>query len=566
MVDKVTYVNLIPGKEYTVSGVLMDKETGKPLVVNGKQVTASKKFTPDNAIGAVELEFTFDASALNGKTLVVFETVSREGKTVAVHTDINDAEQTVEISEKPVIGTTATNGEGGKEIEAAQGQTIVDTVAYANLDTKKTYVVVGILMDKATGEPLLIDGAPVAAQSAQFTPASPNGTVEVTFTVDGSQLGGKDLVVFEGLYEVTASGIADAPVTTHEDINDKGQTVHVDVKPEIRTSAVEKETGEKLVVLEEGAPENYTIIDTVSWTGLKEGKYIVRGILMDKENGTAITLLDGNNLIGKAEFEVTKAQAAQGSGTVDVEFNLNFTDLIAAGYMTQTQGGPVPTVTTVVFEQVFAIKGDVIDDKPVATHEDINDKGQTVVFERKPYDNKVQPVIGTTATDNADGDKVVEAGTDVTVKDVVAYENLFNGATYTVKGKLVVKGTGGVTVVAEAETLFTANGTKGTVDVFFNFNTTGLEGKELVVYEYLYEGDVVGKDVTGQTPLAQHADDNDEGQTVSVKKDTTPPPPTKKVRLPITGLPKTGSIVGVTGMVALMLLGAGALLVRRRNA
>ena len=71
--DTVAYKNLIPGKEYTVKGTLMDKETKKELQINGKTVTAEKTFTAEKADGSVELEFTFDGSALGGKKIVVFE-------------------------------------------------------------------------------------------------------------------------------------------------------------------------------------------------------------------------------------------------------------------------------------------------------------------------------------------------------------------------------------------------------------------------------------------------------------------------------------------------------------
>lgn len=100
IVDTVSYTNLIPGKEYTISGVLMDKDTGKALLIDGKKVTATKTFTPDTADGTVEMEFTFDASKLGGKTTVVFETLKLDGKEIAVHRDLQDKGQTVKIKEK----------------------------------------------------------------------------------------------------------------------------------------------------------------------------------------------------------------------------------------------------------------------------------------------------------------------------------------------------------------------------------------------------------------------------------------------------------------------------------
>ena len=93
--DKVCYTNLKPGKEYTLTGTLMDKATGEPLMVEGKPVTASKTFTPGQADGCENVDFTIDGSMLVGKTTVVFERLERDGQTIAVHTDINDEGQTV---------------------------------------------------------------------------------------------------------------------------------------------------------------------------------------------------------------------------------------------------------------------------------------------------------------------------------------------------------------------------------------------------------------------------------------------------------------------------------------
>ena len=99
--DKVCYTNLKPGKEYTLSGTLMDKATGGPLMVEGKPVTASKTFTPEGADGCENVDFTIDGSMLVGKTSVVFERLEHDTQTIAVHTDINDEDQTVLFEKTP---------------------------------------------------------------------------------------------------------------------------------------------------------------------------------------------------------------------------------------------------------------------------------------------------------------------------------------------------------------------------------------------------------------------------------------------------------------------------------
>ena len=96
--DTVSYENLTPGKEYEVAGVLMNKKTGKPFKVKGKEITSTVKFTPDKANGKVEVTFTFDGSVIKKDTeLVVFETLYRDGVKIAVHADLKDKGQTVTI-------------------------------------------------------------------------------------------------------------------------------------------------------------------------------------------------------------------------------------------------------------------------------------------------------------------------------------------------------------------------------------------------------------------------------------------------------------------------------------
>lgn len=98
--DRVSYEGLDAGTEYTLKGVLMDKKTGCPIVSGGRKVTASKTFKPESASGTVDVTFTFNASDLGGKTLVVFETLIENGITVAEHKDLDSVEQTMKIAKR----------------------------------------------------------------------------------------------------------------------------------------------------------------------------------------------------------------------------------------------------------------------------------------------------------------------------------------------------------------------------------------------------------------------------------------------------------------------------------
>lgn len=226
VVDEVSYQNLIVGKEYTVTGKVMDKETGKPLMIDGKEVTKSAKFTAKTANGKQNVEFTFDTAGLDDKELVVFENLYFGTKVIATHADINDKGQTVKVDKKtPKIGTTATDkADKDKTLANDQKVTVNDEVAYKGLVVGKEYTVTGKLMDKETGKALLVDGKEVTG-TAKFVAKTPDGKVNVEFTFNTAGLENKELVAFESVK------IGEKVIATHADLNDKGQTVKVN-KPE----------------------------------------------------------------------------------------------------------------------------------------------------------------------------------------------------------------------------------------------------------------------------------------------------------------------------------------------
>ena len=248
IMDTVSY-HLIPNKEYKLTGTLMDKESGKSLQIDGKEVTSELTFTPEDAEGTVELSFILDATALAGKTIVAFESVSYQDKEVAFHTQIDDAPQTIYF---PEIKTTAKDGkDGDQEVLAEKETSIIDTVSYKDLVTGLTYRVVGTLMDKETGKEVIIEGKPVTAETS-FKADKSEGTVEVTFTFDATALSGHDVVVFEKLYVSTGDkdNKKEVELTNHEDINDDGQTVKItDVPKDTPDISTPVKTGDNTPIL-----------------------------------------------------------------------------------------------------------------------------------------------------------------------------------------------------------------------------------------------------------------------------------------------------------------------------
>ena len=237
LVDTISYENMPVGKEFIAIGTLMDKATGEVFTENGKAVTAETVFVPETPNGTATVTFIFDARLIKKNTsLVVFETLYRDGKELAVHADIEDEDQAVNVI-APEIGTRATVN--SEKSAVAKGKiTIKDTVSYRNLTIGKEYTVKGVLMNKATGEPLLADGKEIRS-SFTFKPDRSDGEIAVTFTFDGGAIAkATDLVVFEILCR---DGVE---IAAHADLKDEEQTVKlIPPAPDVPQTGDERHLG-----------------------------------------------------------------------------------------------------------------------------------------------------------------------------------------------------------------------------------------------------------------------------------------------------------------------------------
>ena len=382
LTDTVSYTGLVPGKEYKVTGVLMDKETGEKLLVDSKEITAETVFVPETKNGSVDVTFIFDATGLHGKEVVVFEDLYRENIKVAAHADITDDDQTIKVK-TPEIGTTA-NFEGEKEIDPLDKVTLTDTVSYKDLTPGKEYRVTGVLMDKSNGKELLINGEKVTAE-ATFVATEASGSVDVTFIFDATGLHGKEIVVFEDLYRENVL------LATHADINDEGQTVKIK-NPEIGTKATAD--GKKEITA-----DKITITDVVSYKDLTPGKeYKLTGVLMNKATNDKL-LIDGKEITAEATF-TPKAT----TGEVEMAFTFDARELTA-----ETE--------VVVFETLYR------NGIEIAVHADIEDEGQTVkilplhgsiMTTKVNADDPTDKISGATfgVYSDADGDGIFNAKTD----------------------------------------------------------------------------------------------------------------------------------------------------------
>ena len=385
LVDTVRYTGLQVGKEYKLSGVLMNKATAKPFLdFDGNEVTAEATFTPTDADGTVDVTFMFSSLHLKQDTeVVVFETLYREDIELATHAQIDDEGQTVKIR-VPEIGTTATS-EDGHRVDPLGEVTIFDEVSYTNLKPEKEYTVSGVLMDKATGKAFLdADGKEIKAETT-FTPTQPTGTVTVEFVFNATVLHGKEVVAFETLYY---EGIE---LATHAEINDEGQTVELK-NPEIGTKATAD--GKKEITA-----DKITITDVVSYKDLTPGKeYKLTGVLMNKATNDKL-LIDGKEITAEATF-TPKAT----TGEVEMTFTFDAREL---------------TVETevVAFETLYR------DGIEIAVHADIEDEGQTVkilplhgsiMTTKVNADDPTDKISGATfgVYSDADGDGIFNAKTD----------------------------------------------------------------------------------------------------------------------------------------------------------
>ena len=467
IIDTVSYYNLKPGKTYTMTGTLMDKETGEPLLdADGNEVKSDPvDFTPKAANGTVEITFTFKAPEdLAGKRVVAFEDCTQDGKQVATHADIEDEDQTVGIVK---IGTTLQGTEGEKVMPASSTLGLVDVVAYEGLTPGATYIMTGTLVDGTSGKKL-----PVEAVSVSFVPEEANGTVEVPFEIDASDLPSGTIVCFETLTDTNKTEIA-----KHEDLDDEGQTVRV---PSIGTTAKDEGTQTRIAPV----TETVTIVDTVAYHGLEAGKtYNMTGTLMNKATEEPLADADGNTYESNYEFTPE---------TEDGEVEITF----------EVPGTVVAGKNVVVFENCYE------DETLVALHADINDEKQTVGY----------PTIKTTATDKGTGEHYAPAVGKRTVTDVVTYEGLKPGHEYTISGVLHYKDaegkdagelldTGGNAIVATKT--FTPETADGAVVLEFTVEGEVLAGKRVVAFETAYFKDL---------EIAVHADIDDEDQTVEYPK------------------------------------------------
>ena len=533
IVDTVHYMNVTPGKTYKVSGTLYEKVTDKDGKVSKKQlldadgnpVTAETEFIPETAFGDVDVTFTFDASDLKAKDKVVaFESLSLNGKELASHADIEDKSQTVTIT-KPEVGTTAKDGlDGNKTVVSDTEVSVVDTVKYKNVTPGKTYKVSGTLYEKVTAKDgkvskkqlLDADGNPVTAET-EFVPEDTYGTVDVTFTFDGSLL--KDntpVVAFESL------SYKDKEIASHSDIEDEDQTVTMHTS-EIGTTATDKLDGDKTVI----ADAESTVTDKVEYDHVLTGKaYTMAGILMDAKTGLPVLTGEGAkkyteddlikftsglmNVLGfqSNTYSIKVKDKDWGNGAAIVK-NADGSYTYDASERTENEDGTwtVKTDTQTLTEQedgTWKLTG--LEGSGSATA----DGGTSYVRNIEETYKADEVEVTDNGIDWSNAKKLPTASIDLAKVKAYAEEN---------------KDLLSCLVYKTAE--FTPEKESGSIDMDYTFNSNDVidrlsgETKNLVVFEVMFKGSI--ENASDETPVsivASECDKDNEGQTVKLAPST----------------------------------------------
>lgn len=470
-----------------------------------KEISAPVGYTTDETEYPVTLTYADQETEIIAQSLTVKEQVIRGDLSF---------KKVRESSQDPIeyavfLITSDTTGES--HVLVADEEGCVNTASSAHLHTENTNA-----NDAAVS--LDEDGNYVADESL----LDPSAGIWFGLTEDGSITEANDSLgalpydtymitelstsANEGLVLVTLE------VTISQDgiVIDLGSVDDPDI-PAITTSAADAETG----IANSYADDDVTIIDTVSYIGLTPGEtYTVTGILMDRDTGAPLPDASGSTVTAEQTFRAEKS-----CGTIEVTYSFDASGL--------------EDVTAVVFETLCDADGEW-----VASHEDLEDEGQTICF----------PEIETTALDSGTGTHEALADEEVTIIDTVSCSNLIIGKEYTVFGILYDKDTGEPIRDAQgnevtAQITFTAEESDGSVETVFTFDASLLDGKTAVAFETLtYE----------EKTVAVHADLADEGQSVSLK---SPPEESETVETDDAGRSMLWILAASAG---LLLLGAAA--------
>lgn len=387
--DDVTYENALTGIGYTMTGILMDAETGLPILTGD----GSEKYTETDV--AAFMQQLLDVLGLSAQDedegiadIVVSDEVSKDGsvkksQTVRVHADgtFEVIDTTYETDEDGLTSATvdASGKVGYDALTDEQKEAVSDVAVLKDSGIVLNYSATGELpvsidMDAlgkfiADNEDLI---SHLVYQTAEFTPEKYDGTVTMDFHFNANdvidRLGGetKDIVVFEVMSKNAVAdeeGSAPVIVASECDLDSEEQTVNL-VPTVIGTTATDKSDGDHTLM----AGKDAVITDRVTYEGLIPGKeYTLKATLMDKKTGEMLSINDQHVT---AELKFTPNSQ---NGTIDIDLG-------------KFDASSLDGHDLVVFEELYkqTEQGNEATEVLVAEHKDIDDEGQTVTVTTTP--------------------------------------------------------------------------------------------------------------------------------------------------------------------------------------
>lgn len=511
LTDYITFINLIPGQEYEVSGVLKNPETGEDVLdASGNPYTATKTFTPTTKNGVVEVYFYHVDTTKFTTAVVAFEDLYHNGFNVASHAELKDTWQGLHPqptvitnyldvqsnSHGAVIGTAVPVTDTVDLTCLVVGETYtLDTVIYNDNNqvfTTKTTFVAGTDSEIATwGTPYqVLDGIDVV-----------DGTITIKTTIDTSGLINITVDPVTGVITDFKTSIVatqkltykDVLIAEHTDKSDEDQTVTIE-SVTVQTAFTDVLTQEHETV----TGQQVELVDIASYAGLHVGEtYTFKFIPYDQTTGEALKYSDGTPVVVTQDFVPQTAD-----GTVEVAVTLNTADLLVNTFALEER-------TMVAFEYLYDANGILI-----GGHTEIDDKPQWVTPKK--------PVLQTELVDKASMTHEGACGTQVELIDTVKVSNLNIGEVYELRGSCVyVDAEGNIqTLQIATPYAFTATARDMEVQVPFTVNAALLLEGDKSAYVVAFEELWQLNEITGQYELlSSHKDIDDEDQTVTFDTD-----------------------------------------------
>ena len=289
----------------------------------------------------------------------------------------------------------------------------------------------------------------------------PNGKESIEVTITEVETSKGYSIAESKTVTLTSKNTAEVPleisITNVREPEDPEPNKPADPTSSIGTVATDPRTGDHVAAQD----KQLRINDVVKYRNLEVGKeYTAQGKLVLKSTGKPL------QVNGKDVEASTKFTPKDRNGEVTVEFTAELTDDVMKA---------LENDSVVAFEKVLGP-----DLQVVATHEDIEDPGQTVRFVK----------VNTTAKSKTTDSQVLSLKPDVVV-DAVEYKNLIPGKEYRISATLMDKGTNQPITkdgqVVTVEKTFTPTEPNGTIDVEFpEIDVT--PGSTVVAFEKIYMG------------------------------------------------------------------------------